>query len=147
MLVPKKNGKLRPIIDFRQLIKQTIKSTWPIPSKEEVFDTLEGSAQITSIDMSTGFCQLPMEESSQENIAFRTPFGSLKRLRMPMGLTSSPPTVLARLTWKNCVPYLNDIIIFSSTTDEHLERLRLVCERFRANNLKIHPNKYDFLSG
>ena len=53
--------------------------------------------------------------------------------------------VLVGLTWKICVPYLNDIIIFSSTPEEHLERLRLIFERFRAQNLKINPEKCDFL--
>ena len=92
-----------------------------------------------------------MEESSQDYTAFRTPFGSFKWLRMPMGLTGSPQTfqclvekVLVGLTWKSCVPYLDDIIIFSSTPEEHLERLRLVFERFRAYNLKINPDNCDF---
>ena len=151
MLVPNKNGKLRLVIDYRQLNKQTIKSTWPIPSIREIFDTLERSAYFTSIDMSAGFYQVAMEESSQGYTAFNTPFGSLKCLRMPMGLTGSPPTfqclieeVLVGLTWKICVPSLDDFIIFSSTTEKHLERLRLVFERFRAHNLKINPDKCDF---
>ena len=63
MLVPRKNGKLRLVIDYCQLNKQIIKSTWPIPSIDEIFDTLEGSAYFTSIDMSAGFYQVPMEES------------------------------------------------------------------------------------
>ena len=133
MLVSKKNGKLRLVIDYRQLKKQTIKSTWPIPSREEIFDTLESSAHFTSIDMSAGFYQVSMEESSQDYTAFSTPFGSFKWLRMPMASTGSPPTfqclvqkVFVGLTWKICVPYLDDIIIFSSTPEEHLERLRLV---------------------
>ena len=92
MLVPKKNGKLRLVIDYRQLNKQTIKSTGPIPSIEETFDTLEGSAYFTSIDMSAGFYQVPMEEYSRDYTAFSTPFGSFKWLRMPIGLTGSPPT-------------------------------------------------------
>ena len=151
MLVPKKNGKLRLVIDYRQLNKQTIKSTWPIPSIEETFDTLEGGAYFTSIDMSAGFNQVPMEESSQDYTASSLAFGSFKWLRTPMGLTGSPPTFqclvekfLVGLTWKNCVPYLDDIIIFSSTPEEHLERLRLVFQRFRAHNLKINPDKCDF---
>ena len=150
MLVPKKNGKLRLVVDYRQLNKQTIKSTWPIPSLEEIFDTLDGSACFTSIDMSAGFCQVPMEESSQDYTTFSTPFGSFKWLRMPMGLIGSPPTfqclvenVIVRLTWKICVPYLDDFIIFSSTPEEHLERLRLFFERFRSHNSKINPDKCD----
>ena len=151
MLVPKKNGKLRLVIDYRKLKKQTIKSTQPIPSTEEIFDTLEGSAYFTSIDISTGFYQVPMEESSQDYTGFSTPFGCFKWLRMPMGLTGSPPTfqclvekVLVGLTWKLCVPCLDDIIIFSSTPKEHLERLRLVFDRFRARSLKINPDKWTF---
>ena len=68
-----------------------------------------------------------------------------------MGLTGSPPTfqclvekVLVGLTWKVCVPYLDDIIIFSSTREEHIERLRLVFERFHAHNWEINPVKCDF---
>ena len=151
ILVPKKNGKLRLIIDYRQLNKQTIKSTWPIPSIEEKFDTLEGSAFVTSIDMSAGFYQVPLEKFSQDYTAFSTPFGCFNWLRMPMGPTGSPPTfqslvekVLAGLTWKICVPYLDDIIIFSSTPEEHLERLRLVFQRFCAHTLKVNPHKCDF---
>ena len=78
MLVPKKNGKLRLVIDYRQLNKQTIKSCWPIPSIEEIFDTLEGSEYFTTIDMSWGFYQLPMAEESQDFTAFSTPFGAFK---------------------------------------------------------------------
>ena len=111
MLVPEKKGKLRLVIDYRQLIKQTIKSTWPIPSIEEIFDTLEGRAYFTSIDMSARFYQVPMEESSQGYTAFSTPFGSFKWLRVPMVSTGSPPTfqclvekVRVGLTWKICVP-------------------------------------------
>ena len=152
MLVPKKNGKLRLVIDYRQLNKQTIKSCWPIPSIEEIFDTLEGSEYFTTIDISWGFYQLPMAEESQDYTAFSTPFGSFKWLRMPMGLTGSPNTfqnlmeqVLVGLTWKTTVPYLDDCIIFSSTAEEHIERLREVLERFRSANLKINPTKSEFL--
>ena len=151
MLVPKKNGKLRLVIDYRQLNKQTIKSTWPFPSIEEIFNTIKGGAYFTSIDMSAGFHQAPMEESSQDYTAFSTPVGSFKWLRMPMGLTGSPRTfqclvekVLVGLPWKICQPYLGDFIILSSTPEEHLEHLRLVFERFRSHNLYIYPDKCDF---
>ena len=151
MLVPKKNGKLGVVNDYRQLNKQTIKSTWPIPSIEEKFDTSEGSAYFSSIGMSTGFYQVPMEDSSQDYTVFSIPFGSFEWLRMPMGLTGSPPNfqclvekVLVGLTRKFCVPYLDDIIIISSTPEEHLQLLRLNFARFRAHNSKINPYKCDF---
>ena len=148
MLVPKKNGKLRSVIDYRPLNKQTIKSCLPIPSLEEIFDTSEGSEFFTTIDMSWGFYQLAMAEESQNYTAFSTLFGSFKWLRMPMGLTGSPNNfqslmgqVLVGLTWKTTVPYLDDCIIFSSTAEEHIETLKEVLERFRSANLKINPTK------
>ena len=151
MLVPKKNGKLRLVIDYRQLNKQTIKSSWPIPSIEEIFDTLEGSSFFSTIDMSAGFYQVPMDTTSQNFTAFSTPFGSFKWLRMPMGLTGSPNTfqnlmenILVGLTWKSCVPYLDDCIIFSRTPEEHVSRLREVFQRFHNANLKINPAKCSF---
>ena len=151
MLVPKKNGKLRLVIDYRQLNNQTIKSCWPIPSIEEIFDTLEGSAFFSTIDMSWGFYQIPMDEKSQDYTAFSTPFGSFKLLRLPMGLSNSPPTfqslieiVLSKLIWKTVVPYLDDCIIFAATPDEHIRRIREVLVRFRAANLKINPLKCEF---
>ena len=122
-IVPKKNGKLRLVIDYRQLNRQTIKSSWPIPSIEEIFNTLEGSACFTSIDKSAGFYHVPLEEKSQDYTAFSTPLGSFKWLVMPMGLTGSPPTfqclvekVLIGLTWKVCMSYNDDINVFSKNT-------------------------------
>ena len=92
-----------------------------------------------------------MEESSKDYTAFSTLFGSFEWLRMPRGLTGSPPTfqclvekILLGLTWKICVLHLDDIITFSSSPEEHLERFRLVFERFRAHNLNNNPHKCDF---
>ena len=148
MLVPMKNGKLRLVIDYRQLNKQTIKSCWPIPS---IFGTLEGSEYFTTIDMSWGFYQFPMADENQDSIAFSTPFESFKWLRMPMRLTGSPNVlqslieqILVGLTWKTTVPLLDDCIIFSSTADKHIQRLREVLERFRSANLKLNPTKCEF---
>ena len=118
---------------------------------EEIFDTLEGSCYFSTIDMSWGFYQLPMEEASQEYTAFSTPFGSFKWLRMPMGLTGSPnifqslmAKVIVGLIWKITIPYLDDCIIFSRTVEEHLERLREVFQRFKDANLQINPTKCEF---
>ena len=88
---PKNSGKLRLVIDYQQLNKQTVRSCWPLPSVEEIFDTLEGGCFFSTIEMSWGFYQLPLEESSQDLTAFSTPFGSFKWLVMPMSLTGSPP--------------------------------------------------------
>ena len=91
-IVPKNNGKLRLVIDYRGLKLKTIKSCWLIPSIEDVFGTLHGSAYFTTIDMSWGFYQLPMEPKNQNGTASCIPFGSFKWLRMPLGLTGTPNT-------------------------------------------------------
>ena len=141
-LVPKKNGKLRLALDYRKLNEQTIKSCWPIGSIEEVFHTLQGNAYFTTIKISSGFHQLPMEHVSQNYTAYSTPFGSVNRLPMLMGLTCSPYTfqnltehMLVGLTWNITVPYLDDCIIFSKTPEEHIERLQQVFQRFCEANL------------
>ena len=151
MLVLKKNGKIRLVIDYRKLNEQTIKSCWPIPSIEEFFDALQGSPYFTIIDMSWGLYQLTMEHKSQNYNAFSTPFVSFKWLRMPLGLTGSPSTfqslmeiVLVGLTWDITVPYLDDCIIFSKTPGEHNQRLQQVFQRFREANLKFNPTKCAF---
>ena len=151
MLVPKKNGKLRLVIDYRKLSEQTIKSCWPRPSIEEIFNTLQGSAYFTTIDMSWGFYQLPMEPKSQNYTAIITPFGSFEWLRMPVGLTGTPNRfqslmehVLVGLTWNITVPYLDDCIIFSKTPEEHIKRLQQVFQRFGEANLKINATEYAF---
>ena len=128
MLVPKENGKLRLVIDYRQLNKQTVNSCWPLPSVEQIFAFLEGSCFFSTIDMSWGFYELPSETSYQDYTALSTPFGSFKGLVMRMGLTGGPPVfqslmeeVLVGLRWKSTIPYLDDCIIFSRTAEEHIE--------------------------
>ena len=151
MLIPKKNGKLRLVIDSKNLNEQTMKSCWPKPSIEETFDTLQGNAHFMTIGMSWRFYQLPMEPKSQNHTALSIPFGSFKWLRMPMGLTSSPNTfqslmehVLLRITWNITVPCLDDCINFSKTPEEHIKRLQQVFQRIREANLKINPTKCAF---
>ena len=131
MSVPKKNGKLRLVIDYRQLNKQTVKCIWPILYVEDIFFTLVGSSYFSTIDLSAAFFQVLMDRDGKSYTVFRKPFGSLKWLQMPMGLTSSPNTfqilmdyVLSGLTWKTYVPYLDDCILFSETAEDHNFRLR-----------------------
>ena len=147
MLVPKKNGKLRLVID-NWTSKQWNLAGHCLLLKE--FDTSEGSCYFSTIDMSWGFYQLPLETSSQVYTAISTPFGSFKWLVMPMGLIGSPPVfqslmekVLVGLTWKSTITHLDDCIIFSRTA-EHIARLREVFQRFKDANLKINPLKCEF---
>ena len=135
----------------RKVFKNSSSVQNPRITPEEIFDTLQGSAYFTTIDMSWGFYQLPMEPKSQNYRAFSTTFGSFKWLRMPMGLTVSQNTfqslmehVLVGLTWNITVPCLDDCIIFSKTPEEHIKRLQQVFQRFCEAILKINPTKCAF---
>ena len=152
MLVPKTNGNLRLVIDYRKLNEQTINSCWPIPSVEENFNTLQGSAYSKTKDMSWGLYQLPMEPKYRNYTAFSTPFGSFKWLRMPMRLTGCPNTVqtlmehvLVGFTWNITVPFLDDCNIFFKTPEEHFNGLQQSFQGIREANLKINPTQYAFL--
>ena len=119
MLVANENGKLTPVINYRQLNKQTCKSCWPLPFLDEIFDTLEGNCFFSTINMSWTFYQPPLKTSSQKYTAFSTPFDSFKWLVMPMRLTNFPPVfqslmekVLVGLFWKSTIPFLDDCINF-----------------------------------
>ena len=152
MRAPMKNGKLRLVIEYRKLNEQRITSCSPIPSLQEVFDTLQRSAYFATLDMFGGStnCQWTMEPGSQSYTAFRTSLDSFKSLRMPMGLTSSPNTfhnlrehVLVVLTRNITVSYLEEWIIFS-TTEEHIKRLQQVFQKFCEANLIINRTKCAF---
>ena len=150
--VPKNNGKLPLVIDSRKTDGETIKSCWPIPTIEEVFDTLQRSAYFTTIDMSWGFYQLPREPTNQSYTAFPTQhFGTFKRLRMPKRLTGRPNTfqglmehLFVGLIWSIPVPFLNDCIIFSKTPKEHIKRLQQTFERIREVKMKINRKECPF---
>ena len=152
MLIPKKDWKLRLVIHYRQLNKQTIKWKWPIPSFEKIFDTLEGTVCFTPTDLSAAIYKVPMGASSQLYTAFRKPFGAFKLLRMPMGLTGSP-TNFQCLVGKVLVGFkLEEKVYLIWTKLSYFRRLPkntsndcdLFYERFRAHNLEINSDKCDF---
>ena len=151
MLVLKKSGKLRLVIDYRKLNEQTIKSCWPINSIEETFNALQGSAFFTTRAMSWGVYQLSTGTDSQYYAAFSTPYGSFKGLRMPIELTGSPNTfqslmqhVIVGLTSNITVPYSDDCTIFLRTPEEQNKTLQQVFQRLRETNLKIKPTEGAF---
>ena len=151
ILVKKKDGSFRFCVDFRKLNSITRKDAYPLPRVDDVIDVLVGSKYFTTIDTVSGFWQVGMSEKDKEKTAFTTPRGLYQFKVMPFGLSNAPGTfqrlmdkVLKGLNWKKCVVYLDDIIIFSKTFEEHLIRLEQVLLRLRSANLKIQPSKCHF---
>ena len=144
----KKDGSTRFCIDFRQLNSITKKDAQPIPRIDDTLDSLSGACWFTTLDLASGYWQVQMEDSDKEKTAFATPFGLYQFRVMPFGLCNAPATfqrlmelVLRGLHWTTCLIYLDDIIIFSKSADEHLHHLQDVFERLRQAKIKIKPKK------
>ena len=152
VLVRKKNGKLRLCVDYRQLNDITVKDSFALPRLEEIFDCLHGAKYFSTMDIKSGYHQIEVEESHKERTAFTVgALGFFEYNKMPFGLTNSPSTyqrimqeILGDLNMKICLIYLDDLIIFSNSFEQHLERLQIVLQKLKEANLKLAPEKCCF---
>ena len=134
VMVRKKDGSLRFCVDFRQLNAATTKDAHPLPRIDDLLDTLHGAKWFSTLDLKSGYWQVPITEQDKAKTTFWTSSGQLFEFnQVPFGLCNAPATfsrlmdrVLAGLHWETCLFYLDDIIVFSSTWEEHLTRLRQV---------------------
>ena len=153
VLVRKKDNKLRMCVDYRQLNNRTVKDSYALPRIEELLDTLAGSKYFSVLDMKSGYHQVEVLEEHKCRTAFTVgPLGFWEFNRLPFGLSNAPATYqrlmeqcLGDLNMKICAIYLDDLIIFSSTLEEHLERLDIVLRRLKECNLKLNLKKCKFL--
>ena len=152
VMVKKKDGSLHFCVDFRQLNAATVKDAHPLPRINDLLDALHGARWFSTLDLKSGYWQVPVMERDKEKTAFRTSSGKLYEFNQaPFGLCNAPATlsrlmdrVLSGLHWETCLFYLDDIIVFSSTWEEHLARLRQVFERLRHADLKLGAEKCAF---
>lgn len=152
VLVRKKDGSLRICVDFRQLNKNTVKDSYALPRIDEMLDTLAGSRYYTVLDMKSGYHQIEMEEEHKERTAFTAgSLGFFEYNRLPFGLSNSPATyqrfmedILENLNHEVCLVYLDDVIVFSETFEEHISRLTQVFQKFREAGLKLSSKKCAF---
>ena len=136
VLVQKKNGSLRMCVDYRRLNAKTVKDAYPLPRIQESFDALQGASWFSTLDLEGGFNQVAVEEEDKAKTAFITPFGLFEYNWMPFGLCNAPAS-FARLTqaclneqiFQVLLVYLADILIYSQTFEEHLQRLEMVLTR------------------
>lgn len=155
-LVPKKldasgKPKWRMVIDFRKLNEQTRSDKYPLPNIEDIFSQINDSKIFSTLDLTSGYHQIMMDKDSIEKTAFVTPDGHFEYLRMPFGLKNAPATfqrlmnnTLRDYIGKICLVYLDDIIVFAKTPEDHLARLRLIFNALRKANLKLNKNKCEF---
>ena len=144
-MVKKKDGSMRFCVDFCKMNDAIIKDAHPLPRIDDTLESLHGAQYFTTLDLKSGYWQVPIKEADKEKTAFRTSSGQLYEFnQLPFGLCNAPATfsrlmdrTLAGLAWNICLYYLDDIIVFSATWAEHLERLRAVFDRLRRANLKL----------
>lgn len=153
VLAWKKDGSIRFCVDYRKVNAVTKKDKYPLPRIDEAFDALAKAQFFSTIDLTSGYHQLPVAEDSKEITAFTTRKGHYEYNRVPMGMTNSPATfqrnmelILRGLTWQSCLVYVDDIIVFSSSFADHLQDVRTVLERLQSANLKIKPSKCSFFT-
>ncbi|KAG1257879.1 hypothetical protein G6F68_009083 [Rhizopus microsporus] len=130
ILVKKKNGEYRMVIDYRKLNAVTKKDAYPLPRIDDLLDTLGKAKVFSALDMRAGFHQVPMEEASKELTAFTTKFGTYHYNTLPMGLVNSPATFqrlidlcFRSLINKCLVAYIDDLNVYSENSIEHLQHL------------------------
>ena len=148
VLVRKKDGSLRFCVDYRALNSITYKDTYPLPHIDLCLDSLSGSTWFTTLDLRSGYHNIPISQEDKDKTAFITRRGCWRYNVMPFGLTCAPSVfqrlmdlVLCGLTFEVCMVFLDDIIVFASNFDEHLSRLEQVFQRLRSANLKVKPSK------
>ena len=152
VLCRKKNNDLRMCIDYRQLNLRTKKDSYSLPRIEDILNALAGNKYFTILDMKSGYHQIELFEPHKERTAFTVgPLGFYEFNRMPFGLVNAPATYqrlmeecFFGLHLDICYIYLDDLIIFSKTFDEHVERLKRIFNRLREVNLKLSPKKCEF---
>ena len=152
VLVCKKDGSLQFCIDLRRLNNQTIKDAQSLPRIQDSLDCLDGATIFTSLDLQSGYWQVEMTEASKPLTAFTVgPLGFYEYVQMPFDLTNSLATFqhlmescLGEMHLKWCIIYLDYIIVFSKTPEEHIERLKCVFEKLSAAVLRLKLSKCEF---
>ncbi|GJV35067.1 putative reverse transcriptase domain-containing protein [Tanacetum coccineum] len=149
--LPEENGSFRMCIDYRELNKLTIKNRYPLPRIDGLFDQLQGSQYFSKIDLRSGYHQLRVHEDDIPKTAFRTRYGHFEFIVVPFGLTNAP-AVFMDLMNRVCRPYLDkfvivfidDILIYSKTREEHEVHLKLVLELLKEEKLYAKFSKCEF---
>ena len=151
LFVKKKDGTMKMCIDYRELNKVTIKNKYPLPRIDDLFDQLQGATVFSKIDLRSGYHQLKVRKEDIPKTAFRTRDGHYEFLVMPFGLTNAPAAFMDLMNRvfkdfldKFVVVFIDDILVYSKTEEEHEEHLRLTLQTLKEKQLYAKFKKCEF---
>ena len=149
--VPKGDGGKYLVINYRALNKVTRKFTWPMPKVENIFSKLNGATYFTTLDLRAGYHHILLDKPSIPKTAFDSPFVKYEYVKVPFGLAQAPANFQELMTgilkdFNFAIAYLDDIIIFSMTLQDHLPHIRKVFKTLQSAKVSMKMNKCNFLS-
>jgi len=148
VIIQKSDGSYRFCVDYRQLNSLTFKDSYPLPRIDTCFDSHGGATLFSTLNLWHSYWQVELDPSTSDKTTFVMRRGSWKFRVLAFGLSNAPAVfqrlmdrVLVGLTWEVSLAFLDDIIVFSRTFEQHIERLRLVFDRLKEANLKLKASK------
>lgn len=152
VLVKKKNGEVRFCIDYRALNRIIRRDVYLLPRIDETLEALGGARFFTTFDLKAGYWQIAVAEKDRDKTAFTSREGLFRFVRMPFGLMNAPSTfqrmmdcVLRGLSWRTCLVYLDDIIVFTKgSVMQHVVEVAMVLQRLENAGLTLNLKKCEF---
>ena len=151
LFVPKKDGRWRMCVDYRALNRQTVRDRYPLPRIDDLLDRLGKARHFTTLDLASGYHQIAVRDQDIPKTAFRTQRGQFEFVVMPFGVTNAPSTFQRLMNSlfkedldKFVLVYLDDILVFSTTLEEHIEHIRKTLDRLREAKLYARLHKCAF---
>jgi hypothetical protein len=148
VLVRKKDGSVRPCVDYRRVNAVTIKDAFPLPRAQDCIDALAGSTLFSTLDITSAYNQVPLREEDIPKTAFTTRCGLYEYVTMPFGLCNATATfqrlmemILAGLQWNICIIFVDDVIVHGRNFREKIDRLKIILLKIEEAGLKLKPSK------
>jgi transposase InsO family protein len=148
VLIPKPDGSLRFCIDYRRLNALTVRDSYPLPRMDDCLDSLATANIFSTLDANSGYWQLNVAEADRDKTAFTSHRGTYRFKRMPFGLINAPATfqramdvLLSRVLWKTAIVYLDDVIVFSKTVEDHIREVDDVLTILESAGVSLNMKK------